>query len=155
MTTRFRLPVVFLSAVALAIALPASAHGPSGKKSAGPHGGRIIDNLTPQAEFFVTGDRTVQITFFEGDKRIVPPTDQTVLVTAGDRSAPTRLTFTRKGDSLVSDRALPPGNGLPTVVQIKPVPGARTVTEKFNLDLGICAECKLGEYACICDEHTH
>ena len=155
MNNRFRITALLLLATSLAATLPAWAHGPSGKNFAGPHGGRVIGKLNPLAEFFVTGDRTVQITFFDEDKRIVPPTEQTVLVTAGDRSAPIRLTFTRKGDSLVSDRALPAGNGFPTVVQIKPAPGAKAVTEKFNLDLTMCGECKLGEYACICDEHAH
>lgn len=120
------------------------------KKSAGPNGGRILTGLEPRAEFFVLPDRKVQITFLGADGKVVPPATQIVTVTAGERSAPTRLTFARSGNVLVSDGALPNGNGFPAVVQIVPTPGAATVTARFNVDLSKCGECKLAEYACIC-----
>jgi hypothetical protein len=37
------------------------------------------------------------------------------------------------------------------VVQIKVTPDAKTVTEKFNLNLEKCPTCKYQEYACTCE----
>ena len=136
---------------ALALSLPALA---AEKKVAGPNGGRILTSVDPRAEFFVTPDRKVQITFVGADGKPVAPTEQVVTVTAGDRAAPTKLTFVKTGNALVSNAALPAGNDFPTVVQIKPTPGAKTVTERFNLDLAFCDECKHAEYACTCAEHA-
>jgi hypothetical protein len=127
----------------------AAAHG-SKQKVAGPNGGRIMTAFKPHAEFFVTADRKVKITFLDEKNRTVTPGAQVVTVTSGDRAAPVRLAFTRDGDALVSTAALPAGKDLPTVVQIKADAAAKTVTEKFNVDLAKCPECKLGEYACIC-----
>lgn len=121
------------------------------KKVAGPHGGRILAGLEPRVEFFVTAERKVQITFLDRNGKAVAPAEQVVTVTTGDRAAPTRLTFAPSGGALVSNQPLPTGNDWPTVVQIKSTPAAKTVTERFNLNLSTCSECKLGEYACICD----
>jgi hypothetical protein len=146
-TTALRL----LALVALAVlgAAVASAHG-SKQKVAGPNGGRILTAFEPRAEFFVTADRKVKITFLDEKNRAIAPAAQVVTVTSGDRATPVRLTFARAGDALVSNAALPAGKDLPTVVQIKADATAKTVTEKFNVDLAKCPECKLGEYACIC-----
>lgn len=138
--------------VALASVNPAAAADHSHeKKEAGPNGGRLLKAIDPHAEFFVTADRKVQITFLDENDKPVAPGGQIVTVTAGDRTAPTQLTFTKSGNVLVSDVALPAGNDFPTVVQIKLSPDAKTVTEKFNLNMSTCPECKHGEYACICD----
>lgn len=151
--------LVFPLIVACALSFTASAHEnrptPNDhtaheKKVAGPNGGRILTGLEPRAEFFVTAARKVQITFLGKDGKAVLPAAQVVTVTAGERSAPTKLTFVKSGNVLLSNVALPAGDDLPTVVQIVPVPGAETVTHKFNTDLSKCGGCKLGEYACIC-----
>ncbi len=143
---------------ALALSLPATAadkkhdgHDHShAKKVAGPNGGRVLTEVTPHAEFLVTADRKVQITFLDKAGKAIAPSDQVVTVTAGDRSSPTKLTFAKAGNTLLSTAALPAGNDLPTVVQIKAGPTGKTITAKFNVDLGKCGECKLAEYACIC-----
>ena len=121
---------------------------------AGPSGGRLITTTEPHAEFFVTKDGKVEVRFVDDDNKVVAPGEQIVTVTLGDRSAPTRLSFTKNGDKLVSDKTLPPGNDLPTVVQIKARAGEKTVTEKFNLNLEQCPTCKNKEYACTC-AHGH
>jgi hypothetical protein len=139
--------------LSLLLALPAAvaaADHTHEKKEAGPNGGRLLTTIDPHAEFFVTPERKVQITFLDEHDRPVAPGAQVVTVTAGDRAAPTQLTFTRQGDVLVSDDVLPAGNDFPTVVQIKLSPDANMVYERFNLNLSTCPECKLGEYACIC-----
>jgi len=120
------------------------------KKVAGPNGGRILTTVEPRAEFFVTADRKVQIAFLDQAGKAIAPADQVVTVTTGDRAAPTKLTFAKTGNTLLSTAALPKGNELPTVVQIKPTAAGKTVTEKFNVDLSKCGECKHAEYACIC-----
>ena len=120
------------------------------KKVAGPNGGRIIAAIEPRAEFFVTADRKVQITFLDQAGKVIPPAEQIVTVTAGERMSPTSLTFSKFGNTLMSNAALPKGNEIPAVVQIKTSASAKAVTEKFNVDLSKCGECKLQEYACIC-----
>jgi hypothetical protein len=136
--------------------LPVSAHEKephAPKKVAGPNGGRILPGTEPRAEFFVTTDRQVQISFLDHHGEVVAPAGQTVIVTAGDRAAPTQLTFAASGNVLLSTAALPAGKLVPTVVQITPAPGAKTVTTKFNVNLAVCPECKNAEYACTCEGH--
>lgn len=132
------------------------------EKIKAPNGGRIIDAVTPNAEFLVTKDKKIEIRFLETGK-VIAPAAQTVTVTMGNRAAPTKLAFTKDGDKLVSDKVIPEGKDLPVVVQIKVTPDAKTITAKFNLNLATCPKCKLSEYACICDHakeaddhgHTH
>lgn len=143
-TTLIRLLASF---TLIATALPAMAHE---KIAAGPNGGRLLTAVEPHAEFLVTSDRKVQITFIGEDGRPIPPTTQVVTVTAGDRSAPTKLSFTVSAHTLISDKPLPDATSIPTVVQIKTSPEAKTVVEKFNVNLALCPECKLQEYACTC-----
>ncbi len=120
------------------------------KKEAGPNGGRVLTAVTPRAEFFVTAERKVQITFIGEDGKAVAPAGQVVTVTTGDRAKPTKLSFTRVGDTLLSDAALPAGDDLPTVVQIKVTPDAKSVVARFNLNLSLCSGCSKAEYACTC-----
>lgn len=120
------------------------------QKDAGPNGGRIIATSVPRAEFFVTADRKVQITFLDLAGKPIAPAEQVVTVTTGDRAAPTKLTFTKTATALVSTAALPAGDDLPIVLQIKSTPTTPTVTAKFTLDLSVCGECKHAEYACTC-----
>ena len=107
--------------------------------------------LEPRAEFFVTPDRKVQITFLAKDGTAIAPAAQIPTVTAGDRAAPTKLTFARKGNVLLSTSPLPAGNDFPVVVEIEPSPGATKIVEKFYFDSSQCGECKNAEYACICE----
>jgi hypothetical protein len=117
---------------------------------AGPTGGKLITEVEPHAEFFVNRDRKIEIRFVDDDDKIVAPGEQVISVTLGDRSNPTKLTFTKDGDRLVSDKNIPEGNDLPTVVQIKAKAGEKTITEKFNLNLSNCPTCKNAEYSCVC-----
>jgi hypothetical protein len=146
--------LVFITTVALALPTLAADDHTHEQKEAGPNGGRVLTATQPHAEFFVTADRKVQITFLGEDGKDTAPAGQTVTVTAGERSAPTKLTFIKVGEVLVSEQPLPEGNDFPTVVQIKDTPEAKAVVEKFNLNLSPCPGCKLAEYACICS-HSH
>lgn len=133
-----------------ALGLAAAAFAHADKKTAGPNGGRVLTSVDPHVEFFVTPERRIQFTFFDDAGKPVAPAGQSVTVTTGSRAAPVTLTFTRHGDVLRSDAALPAGQNLPAVVQFKPAPDAAVVIEKFNLNLATCSECQHAEYACTC-----
>ncbi|MFZ2281218.1 MAG: hypothetical protein WAW39_25695 [Prosthecobacter sp.] len=117
---------------------------------AGPTGGRLITEVEPHVEFFVNKDKKVEIRFINDDNKVVAPGEQVISVTLGERSAPTKLSFAKEGDKLISDKVIPEGNDLPTVVQIRAKEGAKAVNEKFNLNLEQCPTCKNKEYACTC-----
>jgi hypothetical protein len=117
---------------------------------AGPTGGKLITEVEPHVEFFVNAEKKVEIRFISDDMKVVAPAEQVITVILGDRTAPTTLTFTKDGDKLISDKAVPEGNDLPTVVQIKTTPDAKAVNEKFNLNLAQCPTCSNKEYACTC-----
>lgn len=125
-------------------------HNHSGVK-AGPNGGRVLEEVEPNLEFLVTEDRRVRITALNDEGKAVAIGEQSVRVTGGDRSNPTRMTFAKEGDVLVSDSAFPEGNDFPVVVQIKTSPDAENIMEKFNLNLVDCPTCEYLEYACTCD----
>ncbi len=125
-------------------------HDHEHEAKAGPTGGKLITEVEPHVEFFVNKENKVEIRFIDDDMKVVAPGEQVIKVTLGERSAPTKLTFTKDGDKLISDTAIPEGNDLPTVVQIKTSADAKTVTEKFNLNLEQCPSCKNKEYACTC-----
>ncbi len=118
---------------------------------AGPTGGKLITEVEPHVEFFINADKKVEIRFIDDDNKVVAPGEQVIAVTLGDRSNPTKLAFTKEGDKLVSDKTIPEGNDLPTVVQIRQKAGEKAVTEKFNLNLSDCPTCKNKEYACTCE----
>ena len=118
---------------------------------AGPTGGRLITRVEPHVEFFVNAEKKVELRFIDDDMKVVATATQVVTVVLGDRSAPTKLSFTQVGDKLVSDKTIPEGNDFPTVVQIRENEGAKPVNEKFNLNLNDCPTCKNREYACVCD----
>ena len=141
----------------LALTLTATAadkHEHEHADKAGPNCGKLITDIEPHAEFFVNKDKKVEIRFVDDANKVVAPGEQIIAVTLGDRSSPTKLSFTKEGDKLISVKAIPEGNDLPTVVQIKAKAGEKSVTEKFNLNLNDCPTCKNKEYACIC-AHTH
>lgn len=135
----------------IAILIVSLSFAHAAEKIKAPNGGRIIDTVTPNAEFFVTADKKVEVRFFDASGKVIAPAAQAVTVTMGDRAAPTKLVFTKNGDKLVSDKVIPDGKELPVVLQIRVTPDSKPVSEKFNLNFSTCPECKLPEYACSCD----
>ena len=121
------------------------------KKIAGPNGGRVLTKVEPHLEFFVMKDHKIQITAVDDKGKATPLAAQFVRVIGGSRSKPTILKFTKKGNTLISDKAFPKGKNLPVIVQIKVKPDAKTVIEKFSLNLSDCPGCDYLEYACTCD----
>ena len=128
------------------------------KVKAGPTGGKLITDVEPHVEFFVNKDKKVEIRFVDDDNKIVAPAEQVITVTLGERKKPTKLTFAKDGDKLVSDKAVPEGNDYPAVVQIKTNAKAKAVNAKFTLNMTKCPTCEYAEYACACahgDDHDH
>ncbi|MFP6856255.1 MAG: hypothetical protein VCA73_03195 [Roseibacillus sp.] len=121
---------------------------------AGPNGGKILHEVEPHAELFVTKDRKIQMTFLDDHGKAIPPADQRISIICGKRSAPTSMKFEKKESFFLSDKALPKGMNIPTIVRIKSKLSAKTVTIRFNLNLEDCPGCKYLEYACIC-EHAN
>lgn len=117
----------------------------------GPTNGRLLTAVEPHVEFLVTADKKVELRFVDDDNKVVAPGSQEITVTMGERSKPTKLTFTKEGDKLVSDKPVPEGNDYPTVVQIRAKAGAKPVNEKFNLNMSKCPTCENAEYNCKCD----
>lgn len=128
------------------------------KKIAGPNGGKIITAVEPHAEFYVTPENKVRITFLNEQNTAVAVAAQTVNVVCGDRNNPTMLNFVKDtdGNSLISDGTLPAGNKFPVILTFKTSADAAPIRGKFALDLSNCPSCDHQEYACTCDHgHAH
>jgi hypothetical protein len=123
------------------------------EKVAGPNGGRVITGMDPRCEVLVTPERKLRITFLDASGKPVAPGNASAKASGGDRSQPTKFTFVVSGGSLVSEQALPAGESLPVILQIKTRPEAKAVTHRFRANLALCEGCKHAEYACTCDSH--
>lgn len=125
-------------------------------KKAGPHGGRILTEVEPHAEFFVTKDRKVRITFLDAKDKPIAVGTQSVHVVCGNRMNPTQLNFVKEADgmSLLSDSTLPSGMNFPAIVNFKMSADAKPAIARFSLNLADCSSCEYKEYACTC-EHAH
>ena len=145
----------------LALACPATAddgknkhdHDHDHAKMAGPNGGRVLHQVHPHAELFVTKDRKLQLTFLDGKGKPTALKEQSASGICGKRSAPTRMKFSKEGNTLLSDKALPKGLHIPTVLQLKMSPKAKATIIRLNLNLEDCPTCDYLEYACTCDHH--
>ena len=126
------------------------AHAEEAKRKAGPNGGRVIEKVTPNVEFLVQSDRRVKLTFLDAEGKPVAAGQATAALTGGDRLNPSKLTFAKEGDALVSLQPLPSGEIVPVVLQLRMTPEGEAVMQKFNVNLAICPECKHAEYACTC-----
>lgn len=126
-------------------------HDAHAEKKAGPNGGRIITSVEPHFEFWVTPERTVQITFLDDHDKLIAPEGQAVSLMGGSRSNPTKLSFVQQNKVLLSNDKLPDGNNIPVILTIKTSPDAKTVRERLQVNMSECPTCDYREYACICD----
>ena len=122
------------------------------KITPGPKGGRLLENESPRAEFFVKKDKTVTIAFYDKDLKPVSPSVQVVTVIAEAQSGKTKIEFEKKGDVLVSKAPLPEGNDYNVVVQLRSKADAKPANFRVKYNMTPCGKCKRPEYACICDE---
>ena len=109
------------------------------KEEKGPNGGMLVHAVEPHFEIAVLKDRKAKITFLGEDNKPIALAKQTISATGGDRANPTRLTFAKgegkDAESLISDKALPEGEHVQLVLQIKVTPDDKAVTERITLHL--------------------
>lgn len=147
MNTMRQIMLTSFALAACAVALCAE------KIVAGPKGGRLLDTTPQKAEFFVTDDRKVEVTFYDAALKPVAPSGQTVVITAEESSGRTKIDMDKTASGYVSKTALPKGDPYRVVVQVRENPGAKPQNFRVDLNLEICAECQKKEYACTCTEH--
>ncbi len=151
-----RIFLTLLTLVGVFCVAPATLHAEEGhehehKVAGGPKGGRLLESIDPRAEFFVEKDNTVTLTFYDDALKPVAATSQSATVIAEANGEKTKLEFEKKGDVLVSQGALPEGDGINLVVQLKQTAESKPENFRFTLEKGMCGMCKRAEYACICE----
>ena len=118
---------------------------------AGPKGGRLLDTAPLKAEFFVTKDRKVEVTFYDAALKPVAPGTQVVAITAEPKSGRTPIEVAPTAHGFASKAALPAaGEPYRVVVQVRATTEARPQNFRIDLNLDTCGECKHAEYACTC-----
>ncbi|MEO0055556.1 MAG: hypothetical protein RLZZ50_1503 [Verrucomicrobiota bacterium] len=132
----------------------AFAHGES-SKIPGPNRGRVLVQVEPHAEFFVTAERKVRLTFVDDHgKPVAPPAGVNATLITGARSAPVTMLFVTEGEgagaSLLSITPLPAGENLPAILRVQTAAAAAPTTVRFQINLARCGECDRAEYACVC-----
>ena len=137
----------------LVVLVTASLTAAGEKPAAGPKGGRLLGAEYPVAEFFVTTDRRVEVTFYDAALQPVDPGTRVVAVTAEPASGRTVLEFARTAHGFVAQTPLPGGEPYRIVVQVRADPGARPQNYRLDLNLEPCGGCQRAEYACTCDSH--
>ena len=106
----------------------------------GPNGGHVVESKAGFA-FEVTTDkeRKARIVFLDKDLKTLALNEQSITGIAGERAAPTKLSFAKGKDAdanvLISEQALPAGAHVPMILTIKPTAEAKAVTERFELHL--------------------
>jgi len=121
------------------------------KVKAGPRNGRILVLEGSEAEFFVEANRRVSIAFYDPAGKRLPIAGQVVISTAEAPGGKVKLEFAPKGDLLVSQAALPAGEGYQIVVQARTTAEAKPRNFRIKLETHLCKECSKPEYACICN----
>ncbi|MEM7698100.1 MAG: hypothetical protein AAF236_06820 [Verrucomicrobiota bacterium] len=101
----------------------------------GPNGGLLFSSVEPAIEFLLRDDKTFQVIAVDSDGQPLPIGDLEVKLLGGDRAEPTEIEFRKEGERLVSNGSLPPGDAVPVVLQIIPVPGGNQKIERFDLDI--------------------
>ena len=116
----------------------------------GPKGGRLLEVDGQKAEFFVTKDKKVEITFYDSAMKPAAPAEQVVAVTAEPKSGRTKLDLEKTATGFISKTTLPEGTPYRVVVQMRAKPDGKPQNFRVDLDLENCGECKRAEYACTC-----
>ena len=143
-----------LKSIAFAVAaLSATLSLHAEKIVAGPKGGRLLESEPNKAEFFVTADRKVEITFYDAALKPVDPGTQLVSVTAEPASGKAKLELEKTVTGFVSKTALPAGDPYRVVVQTRASADAKPKNFRVDLNLAMCGECQKKEYACTCEGH--
>jgi hypothetical protein len=120
---------------------------------AGPKGGRLVSSAPDAAEFFVTPDRKVEITFYDAALKPAAVKQQVVAVIAEAPGGRATLELQKTAHGFVSTQVLPAGEPYRVVLQVRAEPGAKPQNFRVDLNLATCGECQRAEYACTCEGH--
>lgn len=123
------------------------------KVTAGPKGGRLLDATPLKAEFLVTAERRVEVTFYDDHDNPILPGAQVVAVNAEPSGGRVALEMEKTATHFASKTALPAGEPYRVVVQIRATPDAKPQNFRLDLNLATCGECQRKEYACTCEGH--
>jgi hypothetical protein len=104
----------------------------------GPNGGHVQD--TKQGiivEVVVNADRKALVYRLDEKMKAVPLGELSVTGIAGERSAPTKMEFTKQAGSeaLISSVPLPKGEHVAMILQIKATAESKAITTRFELHL--------------------
>lgn len=117
---------------------------------AGPKGGRLLNVASHHAEFLVTPERKVEITFYDEDLKPVVHGAHKATVIAEAPGGRQTLNLTETPHGFASVDPLPAGEPYRVVVQFRTGPQQRAQNHRIDLSLETCGECQHAEYACIC-----
>ncbi len=118
----------------------------------GPKGGRLLEADGQKAEFFVTKDRKVEITFYDAALKPIAPGEQVVAITAEPKSGRAKIDLEKTATGYVSKTPLPEGDPYRVVVQMRAKADAKPQNFRVDFNLETCGECKRAEYACTCND---
>ncbi len=144
-----KLKHLLIAVVALCSAVSAAS---AEKIVAGPKGGRLLEVDGQKAEFFVTQDKKIEITFYDAAMKPVAPAEQVVAVIAEARSGRTKVDLEKTATGYISTAPVPEGTPYRVVVQMRSKPGTKPQNFRVDLDLTNCGGCNRAEYACTCDD---
>lgn len=147
---RYINPHILLSTIIALLAFQLSMSAAEIEAKAGPNGGRLIQSVSPHAEFFVAEDRYAQITFIDADGQLIVAEGQAASLVGGERSNPIKLEFEMVDGLLRTKQPLPDIPNMPIILSIKMTPESKTHRERLYLNQSICGGCDLEEYACTC-----
>lgn len=110
------------------------------KVTKGPNGGHVIESKAGfSIEVTVDKDRKARIVFLDKENKVTALADQSITGIAGERSAPTKLTFAKGKDAdsnvLIADQPLPAGAHVPMILTIKTTADAKAAVERFEMHL--------------------
>ena len=134
--------------ITLGFAIRALAHGGG---ELGPNGGRLVEfggHDPLQVEFAPAGDHFVVSLYDEAAKKVVPVTDQVLIIThkeANQKIAPAL----KDGKWTV---AKPAGKEFWLIVQLKENATAKAKNGRLRYDESLCPKCKAQEWLCKCED---
>lgn len=145
MNTNTNLRHLLILIILLAGPLPHRASA-SETPQVGPNGGRILPG-SPTAEFWITPERKIQITFLDSDYQPIPLSRQTARATAQLPGERLTLAFEPHENILLTTSPLPETDGYTIVVQLRSTPESRPSNHRIFFEDHLCSGCKLIEYA--------
>jgi hypothetical protein len=151
MKTTLQLTTTILSLFASPLAFAAEDHDHDHEKheehedhddhaKKGPNAGHVIESKSGfNLEVTVDKDRKARVIFLDKDMKPIALGEQSITGLAGERSAPTKLSFTKGKDAdanvLIADKALPAGAHVAIILTIKTAPDAKAAVERFEMHL--------------------